>query len=95
MGELPASGMSGGILWGVACPGPGDCWAVGTNYDTQQAVLEHDRNGTWVAAISPAIPSGPYAVLDGIACPAPNQCWAVGFTGTGSSDISPLVEVGR
>jgi RNA polymerase sigma factor (sigma-70 family) len=93
--ELPASGPYGGDLWGVACAAQGDCWAVGTNGDTQQTVLEHERNGTWAAASSPAIPGGPYAVLRSITCPAPNQCWAVGFTGTGSSDISPLVEVGR
>ncbi len=93
--ELPASGTSGGILWGVACPGQGDCWAVGVNYDTQRPLIEDDRNGTWVAASSPVITGTPYAMLDGITCPAPNQCWAVGSTGTGSSDISPLVEVGR
>jgi hypothetical protein len=93
--ELPASGPYGGDLWGVACAAQSDCWAVGTNGDTQQTVLEHERNGTWAAASSPAIPGGPYAVLRSITCPAPNQCWAVGFTGTGSSDISPLVEVGR
>jgi hypothetical protein len=69
----------GDELLGVACPGAGLCWAVGTvgtgktGYD--QPLVERLSQGHWTAVQS-HLPLGGF--LPGVACSPGGPCWAVG-----------------
>ena len=83
-GSGPGESMQ---LLGLACPGAGDCLAVGdisaTNPATNdsQAVIAMLQGGTWTATMAP-LPAdaagSASAELDGIACTAVGSCVAVG-----------------
>ena len=94
----PASPSSETGLYGVACPAPGTCVAVG-GYDDQQgigqAMTETLAGGTWTPAEAPlpGSPPGPgdSAALLSVSCPAPGTCVAVGYYGK-EADFTPLIE---
>lgn len=90
-------------LLGVACPGAGDCVAVGTYQVGTTAfapmvATEHD--GTWSAATTVSLPASsltpPLADLDAISCVSPGNCVAVGtFTASGDNEEPwSITEVG-
>ena len=67
------------LLFGVSCPRPTDCWAVGQYQATTSShlvVIEHFDGRRWSLASVPDPSSR--ASLAAIACPTPSDCWAVG-----------------
>ena len=42
-------------LYDVACVGASDCWAVGSDSDTGQALIEHNTGSGWVIAPTPPL----------------------------------------
>jgi hypothetical protein len=78
--STPNPGDSDNVLFGVACGGPGACWAAGRSDNTgapnQSLVLQRTVAG-W-ATVTSANVSGAANELAGIACTSTTQCWAVG-----------------
>src|SRR5262249_51585309 len=74
-----------GPLEAIACPGAGDCWAVGGTSARGPALIEHWTGGTWQPVPSPALPG---AQLDAVSCASASACWAIGGTQsrTGAAD---------
>jgi hypothetical protein len=66
------SGSTDTLLYGVACVGADDCWAVGLS--AQGALMEHDGGGGWSIVSSPAAGSQ----LRAVTCVNASDCWAVG-----------------
>lgn len=86
-------------LYGVSCPVPGACVAVG-QYDDQNSnphgLIETLSGGTWTPANAP-LPAGASADhesrLSAVACPATGTCIATGFyTGPGGYHLLGLAE---
>jgi len=71
------------ILFGVSCPSPSDCTAVGQgNGDgTPFALGERRRGGRWSIEAVPSPVGAAENQLTGIACPATDRCMAVGTVG--------------
>jgi hypothetical protein len=71
-------------LYGVSCPSPSNCWAVGaasngSGYDT---LIQRWDGTSWTIVPSPN-PSSTYNVLFGVTCWSASECWAVGwYSGT-------------
>jgi hypothetical protein len=92
----PNAGPSGSdnALDAVACPVAGDCWAVGSTYDTASdtvnTLTEQDIDGVWSVVASPDATSTVDDWLNSIACPTTQLCWAVG-TSNGGSGYQTLV----
>src|SRR5262249_50722676 len=74
-----------GALEAIACPGAGDCWAVGGTSARGPALIEHWTGGRWQPVPSPALPG---AQLDAVSCASASACWAIGGTQsrTGAAD---------
>ncbi len=102
---LPAGSGSGESmeLDGVACPGAGDCVAVGDVSESNtavngapQPVIVTLQSGTWTVAVAPlpadASASPVSADLADIACTAPGSCVAVGSYLPASGGLRPLIE---
>jgi len=78
----PTPGPGGAFLYGVACAGSSDCWAVGSQFPSfaGQALIEQYAGSGWSAVPTPT-PSGPVdSQLDSVTCVSPSDCWAVGVT---------------
>ena len=85
-------------LYGVACPVPGTCVAVGGYNDQNgigQAMTETLANGVWIPAEAPLPGPAPTpadsAALVSVSCPAPGSCVAVGYYGQ-EGDFGALIE---
>jgi hypothetical protein len=62
----------------VSCGSDGECWAVGSGYDTV-VIMHRDTQQGW--SIVPPVSAGGDPIdgeLLAVACPAPAGCWAVG-----------------
>jgi hypothetical protein len=70
-----------GVLNGVACVSPGDCWAVGFSGNTLQ-LIEHFTGTVWtIVTPNPGLyPHPSRGLLNGVACASAGGCWAVGVT---------------
>ena len=83
-------------LFGVACPAPDDCTAVGAlalGYDQTATPIAERWNGEkWRLVATPAVPAS--AILAHIDCVG-TYCAAVGYSGSGLDGSSTLVEVTR
>ncbi|MGA2471749.1 MAG: hypothetical protein ABSG64_13785 [Solirubrobacteraceae bacterium] len=103
----PANQMGGPTSepMSVACPGPGDCVAVGyyTDQDNDiQAMVAQETNGVWGQASEITPPAGAVAaplpggtVLASVACPSASTCVAVGWysiVGKGNSRSMVMTE---
>lgn len=88
-----------GMLQGVDCMGPSDCWAVGW-LPSGSGLIEHYDGGDWSVVPSPSLLSGASPFLAGVSCSGPYACWAVGDSWVyGGGDIAyqptwtaPLIE---
>jgi hypothetical protein len=71
------------ILFGVSCPSPSDCTAVGWGNvsGTPITLGERWRDGRWNLQTVPSPVGAAENQLNGIACPATDACVAVGFVG--------------
>ena len=84
-GSLSASATNPAVTpVAVACPGSGDCVAVG-NYSNasgySEGFVDTLANGTWTSAVAPvpATASGnPEVKLVSVSCPVPGTCYAIG-----------------
>jgi hypothetical protein len=88
---LPADAASGdngkGNLYGVACPAPGNCVAVGFYTSTAggtQGLVDTLRNGTWTPASAPLPAGGSGPWLNAVSCATTSSCVAVGYYNTGA-----------
>jgi hypothetical protein len=88
---LPADAASGdngkGNLYGVACPAPGNCMAVGFYTSTAgntKGLVDTLRNGTWTPASMPLPAGGSGPWLNAVSCSAISSCVAVGYFNTGA-----------
>ena len=94
-------GQFWGYLWGVACPAPGACVAVG-DYDTdrnQDSLPQIDTlsHGTWTAAVAGSLPAGAdrksqSASADGVACTLAQDCVTLGGYTTTQGYQDSLIE---
>ncbi|MGH3403783.1 MAG: hypothetical protein ACRDRJ_14980 [Streptosporangiaceae bacterium] len=70
-------------LTGVSCPGPRNCYAVGSssagNLTTSRVLVEHWNGSRW-STVSVARPAGA-ASLSAVSCPTGTSCTAVGDLG--------------
>ena len=84
------------VLVGVACVSASECWAAGSNDDTNgvgQTLTERWDGTSWTIVDSPN-PSGSDS-LQAVTCASPSQpeeCWAVGETVTDRGRAQTLVE---
>jgi len=77
-GGRTALGLS--ELFGVSCPVPASCWAVGSSERGDSAPRLNQVlhwNGRRWSLVSVRTPSR-FSELIGVSCPAPRSCWAVG-----------------
>ena len=76
----PSSDAS--FLFGVACPSPVGCVAVGYSSSSHDApLIETLARGRWSVTPAPALPTGAVGgTLRGVACADPESCVAVGST---------------
>lgn len=70
-------GASMPVLQAIACPAPGDCWAVGEV--NAHGLIDHLAGGSWSVAAQPS------SVLDVISCASSTDCWAVGGSAANQS----------
>jgi hypothetical protein len=81
--QLP-TGVGSVGLGGLTCIGSGDCWAVGSVFNSQEALPEEpviahlSSSGTWTDVPGPSIGASEGGGLLGIACLSASNCWAVG-----------------
>jgi hypothetical protein len=78
---LPGAAPDNG-LFGVSCPSPGSCVAVGdAGYSTaQRALVESLRGGAWRVTASPSTPGAfPVDFLNSISCISMSSCTAAGW----------------
>lgn len=83
---VTAAKLGAGKLQSVSCSAPGDCIAGGydsTDYQTTEAEVIEETNGTWGAPT--LIPGAPaYDQVESVSCTAPGDCVAgLGSTHTG------------
>src|SRR6516225_5927423 len=84
------------VLVGVACISASECWAAGSNDDTNgvgQTLIERWDGTSWTIVNSPN-PSGSNS-FQAVSCASPSQpeeCWAVGETVTGKGRAQTLIE---
>ena len=95
---LPSAGPDNG-LFGVSCPSPGSCVAVGDEgYNTaQRALVESLRAGTWRVTPSPGT-SGAFPVdfLNSVSCISTSSCVAAGWAAGPMQDTyRTLIETSR
>jgi hypothetical protein len=71
------------VLYSVACPAAGDCWAVGYDFFSpgiEHTLIEHFDGTSWAIVSSPN-PAGTIgAALVGVSCATVSDCDAVGNT---------------
>jgi hypothetical protein len=78
---LPGAAPDNG-LFGVSCPSPGSCVAVGDEgYSTaQRTLVERLRGGTWSVTASPGTPDAfPVDLLNSVSCISISSCVAAGW----------------
>jgi hypothetical protein len=80
----PNVGSGDNDLFGVACPGIDDCWAVGWHFvgGEHETLIERDTGSGWTVVNSPNVGNGENE-LYGVACSGPDDCWAVGHHSNG------------
>ena len=78
------AGKRGGELYAIACPGSGNCLAVGdyTTASRSAPIIEHLADGTWTES-SPPLPANATKIdqsvyLDAVDCASTSYCVAVG-----------------
>jgi hypothetical protein len=78
-------------LYGVACPGHGDCVTGGAYTDVHgngDAMVVTQARGRWARAVEVRLPANaaadPSAEVNGVACPSQGNCVAVGYYSTTS-----------
>jgi hypothetical protein len=85
-----------GILYGVSCPAPGSCIAVGLSVSGAHvhALAETWNGRKWVIRSTPAPAPGSIVSLHSVSCTSPDSCTAVGgFTkARESAEEQPLAE---
>ncbi len=96
-GPALPTGRHDGLLSGVACSGPGDCWAVGAAdapSGLNLVLIARFAAGMWSTATSPSPAGGNGSILSAVTCIAPDDCWAVGNSGDSSfsGDGPTLIE---
>jgi hypothetical protein len=82
------SPSGGSELFGVSCPSPGSCWAVGTYFTYVRGVTTtlnealHWNGHRWSLVATPdqAAPGSGNELTD-VSCTSPANCWAVGGYG--------------
>jgi hypothetical protein len=88
----------------VSCPGPKDCFAVGSVAfvsvptgprtpvrSTQRSLVEHwNGHGAWSVMLGTPSPSD-HTVMAGVSCPNAKRCFAVGFWSAPFSAASQTV----
>jgi PKD repeat protein len=81
-----ADGAPDNNLQGVACAGPGDCWAVGNwgvGSGTAQPLIQHWDGSAWRIVAAPLPTEDPqynYNFLRNAACASAADCWAIGYS---------------
>jgi hypothetical protein len=76
------SGYGGGSLYGVSCPAPTACEAVGTQDvvgDTPSPLAEFWDGTRWAMQGTPYRGDASYTEVNGVSCSAPVACTAVGY----------------
>ena len=76
-----ASTSQENFLYGVACTGTSDCWAVGTSVVSgfgADTLAEHWNGSAWSIITTPNPSPGHGNQLLGVACVSASDCWAVG-----------------
>ncbi|HEY3662515.1 MAG TPA: choice-of-anchor Q domain-containing protein [Chthoniobacterales bacterium] len=89
----PNSSATFNPLYGLACPDPAYCWAVGISYSSPGAystLAERWNGSVWTIFASPN--PGDQQGLFAVACVSTSDCWAVGFYSIGSSNGQTLIE---
>jgi hypothetical protein len=79
-----------GMLQGVSCPSPAECWAVGwrvmpgyvNGASPTRSLIERWSGGRWRVVASPKT-SSPDNSLAGVDCPTPSWCLAIDNAGSG------------
>jgi hypothetical protein len=103
-GANMTAGAEQATLEGVACPGAGNCVAVGAYADAgssaqDQVMVTAQAGGVWGVASKVTLPpdavttsASQGAALESVACAAPGDCTAVGhyLDGNGSNDFQAM-----
>jgi hypothetical protein len=87
----------GGQLFGVACPAPTACTAIGFTFTSGggELLAEHWNGSSWSIEPTPLIPAAHDMGLPAIACPSTASCTAVGGYENDGPDSVTLAEQWR
>jgi hypothetical protein len=77
-------------LYGVSCPSPSNCWAVGAAYNGSgyDTLIQKWDGTSWTIVPSPNPGSG-YNVLFAVTCSSASECWAVGWYSGTQTNYAP------
>ena len=90
----PAGGATGALLYGVSCPVPDDCLAVGDAGPSHADTYAEAWNGSgWSILPIPSKHSGAFVAdsLPGISCRSPSACVAVGDMTNSAGTVGKLL----
>jgi hypothetical protein len=87
-------GAAGASLWGVSCPSPRMCMAVGLELAGKifRTLAERWNGSRWSIEPTPSPASAISADLLGVSCPAANECFAVGDYNGATGPVLGLIE---
>lgn len=80
------------VLYADACAGPDECWAVGTQADTNGSLILENTGGGWGTVSSPNAGDDANNDLYGVTCVSAGDCWAVGDYQPAGDVVRPLIE---
>jgi len=88
-------GSRGNYLFGISCPAPRSCTAVGdfiARTGAQMTLTEHWNGSAWSIQPTPKLPGHQQGILFGVSCAAPDACTAVGLSSMPSGASRTLAE---
>jgi hypothetical protein len=88
------AGATSSALFGIACPGAGNCFAAGY-YDGAnpiQTLIEHRDPTAWTIMPSPNSSATQQNVLNAVTCTSPFDCWAVGYYDNATGSAQTLIQ---
>ena len=89
----PGKGVTNSFLYGVSCPSPTNCTAVGWNSSGGTLPLAEQWDGTAWHPTSVPLPAGAVqGGLNAVSCPAPDNCTGAGWYMPARTLRLPLVE---